>query len=81
MLSYEVYMNYPKAGGRRVAIVNPPDMLWEATLEEEIINPNTDQPQSPVFHGYSKSGNVTGPLIYANYGAREDFAYLKAPKH
>jgi len=74
--SYEVYLNYPKAGGRRVAILDPPDMLWEAALEEEITNPNTDQSQSPVFHGYSKSGNVTGPLIYVNYGAREDFAYL-----
>lgn len=31
---------------------------------------------SEVFHGHSKSDNVTGPLIFANYGSREDFADL-----
>lgn len=38
----------------------------------------TDPPrqQTPVFHGHSRSGDVTGPLIYANYGSREDFKRL-----
>ena len=30
-----------------------------------------------VFHGHSKSGKAKGPLIYANYGSREDFKRLK----
>lgn len=30
-----------------------------------------------VFHGHSKSGKVKGPLIYANYGSRQDFERLK----
>lgn len=30
-----------------------------------------------VFHGHSKSGTVKGPLIYANYGSREDFKRLE----
>ena len=30
-----------------------------------------------VFHGHSKSGEAKGPLIYANYGSREDFKRLK----
>ncbi len=33
--------------------------------------------QTMVFHGHSKSGKVEGPLIYANYGSREDFERLK----
>ena len=30
-----------------------------------------------VFHGHSKSGKAKGPLIYANYGSREDFKRLE----
>ena len=29
-----------------------------------------------VFHGHSRSGEARGPLIYANYGSREDFMRL-----
>lgn len=29
-----------------------------------------------VFHGHSRSGTVKGPLVYANYGSREDFKRL-----
>ncbi|KAF2837718.1 putative glutamate carboxypeptidase Tre2 [Patellaria atrata CBS 101060] len=76
---YAVYLNYPKEGGRRVAIIDPPELAWEAKIEEEsvYINPTPQQKQTMVFHGHSKSGNVKGPLIYANYGSREDFKLLK----
>ncbi|KAF2872083.1 hypothetical protein BDV95DRAFT_34409 [Massariosphaeria phaeospora] len=71
---YFVYMNYPKEGGRRVAIVDPPDKAWEAKLEE---NPQVHKAMTAAFHGLSASGNVTGPLIYANYGDAKDFKRLK----
>ncbi|KAJ5674151.1 hypothetical protein N7462_009590 [Penicillium macrosclerotiorum] len=66
---FQVYLNYPRDDGRKVAIVDPPHLVWEATLEE-------NGAQYPVFHGHSKSGNVTGPLVYANFGSREDFQLL-----
>lgn len=66
---FQVYLNYPRDDGRKVAIVDPPHLAWEAMLEE-------NEAQYPVFHGHSKSGNVTGPLVYANYGSREDFKHL-----
>lgn len=69
MEEFEVYLNYPQSDGRRVAIVDPPDLAWEASLEE-------GDEQTPVFHGHSKSGNVTGHLVYANYGSRADFEML-----
>ncbi|KAF3918939.1 hypothetical protein ABW20_dc0106858 [Dactylellina cionopaga] len=78
---YEVYLNYPfnDGKGRRVAIVDPPEMRWEATLEEQHFDTSkTPGKITPVFHGYSKSGNVTGHLVYANYGSRQDFEFLKA---
>jgi hypothetical protein len=72
---FEVYLNYPKKDGRRISIVSPPEKVWEAKLEEEKVYKDRDQ--SYVFHGLSKSGNVTGPLVYANFGSREDFQNLK----
>lgn len=66
---FQVYLNYPRDDGRKVAIVDPPHLVWEATLEE-------NDARVPTFHGHSKSGNVTGPLVYANFGSREDFQLL-----
>ncbi|KAJ5590820.1 hypothetical protein N7450_004792 [Penicillium hetheringtonii] len=66
---FQVYLNYPREDGRKLAIIDPPQQVWEATLEE-------NDSDTPVFHGHSKSGNVTGPLVYANFGAREDFQLL-----
>lgn len=69
---YFVYLNYPKKGGRRVAIVDPPEKAWEAKLEEDSTY-DPPRPQTQTFHGLSASGNVTGPLIYVNYGHKKDF--------
>lgn len=74
---FDVYLNYPEEGGRRVAIVEPPEMAWEALIEEKSAYSDPSREQTLVFHGHSRSGNVTGPLIYANYGSREDFERLK----
>ena len=68
---FDVYLNYPKTGGRKVAIVNPPELAWEAKIEE-------DEEQYPAFHGHSKSGSAKGHLVYANYGSKEDFEKLEA---
>ncbi|KAI4144276.1 MAG: hypothetical protein LQ341_002675 [Variospora aurantia] len=75
---FDVYLNYPKQGGRRVAIIDPPELAWEAKIEEELAYPpEFEAQQTMVFHGHSKTGNVTGPLIYANFGSRQDFQDLK----
>ena len=74
---FDVYLNYPKKGGRRVAIIDPPKMAWEAKIEEESAYVGPSREQTLVFHGHSRSGTVTGPLIYANYGSREDFKMLQ----
>ncbi|PVH93006.1 Zn-dependent exopeptidase [Periconia macrospinosa] len=72
---YFVYMNYPRKDGRRVAIVDPPEKAWQAKLEEgSPYDPR--KPQTESFHGFSRSGNVTGPLIYVNYGDKKDFKAL-----
>ncbi|OLN88326.1 putative glutamate carboxypeptidase-like protein 1 [Colletotrichum chlorophyti] len=74
---YYVYLNYPKAGGRAVEILGDDGKAkWHAKLEEEEVGGETAGHQTYVFHGLSKSGDVKGPLIYANYGARSDFKKL-----
>ena len=75
---YEVYLNYADRKGRRVAIVEPASMKWEAKLEEPDLykDKNRKGKQTPAFYGLSKSGSATGPLVYANSGSPEDFAYL-----
>jgi N-acetylated-alpha-linked acidic dipeptidase len=76
MDEYQVYLNYPKKDGRRVAIVEPQELRWEARLEEEPVYPLSEgasKENSLVFHGHSKSGTVTGPLIYCNYGSRDEY--------
>ncbi|KAF8460373.1 hypothetical protein BDZ91DRAFT_777420 [Kalaharituber pfeilii] len=72
---YEVFLNYPKNDGRRVAIVEPKNLAWEASLEEPQ-PPGMKQPPH-IFHGYAKSGDVTGRLMYAHYGRPEDYAALQ----
>ena len=72
---FEVYLNYPTKDGRSVSITSPPEKAWIAQIEEE--KAYQDRQQSLVFHGHSKSGTVSGPLVYANYGSREDFDTLK----
>jgi hypothetical protein len=75
---YEVYLNYPKAGGRAVEILGADGKAtWSARLEEEDAGGRTAGHQTYVFHGHSKAGEVKGPLVYANYGSREDFELLK----
>ncbi|KAI1485615.1 peptidase-like protein [Biscogniauxia mediterranea] len=75
---YYVYLNYPKAGGRAVEIMSEDGnkAVWAAALEEPDVGGETAGRQTFVFHGHSKAGDVRGPLIYANYGSREDFKKL-----
>lgn len=75
---YHVYLNYPTPGGRAVQIMSEDGKkaVWSAKLEEEEVGGETAGRQTFVFHGHSKSGDVKGPLIYANYGSREDFKRL-----
>ncbi|KAH6616445.1 hypothetical protein C7974DRAFT_365760 [Boeremia exigua] len=72
---YWVYMNYPKKGGRRVEIVDPPEKRWKAKLDEPAVY-NPPKAQTPAFHAMSASGNVQGPLIYVNYCDKKDFKRL-----
>ncbi|KAL7921761.1 hypothetical protein ACQKWADRAFT_294374 [Trichoderma austrokoningii] len=76
---YYVYLNYPREGGRAVQIMDEKgeNAIWTAALEEVERGGETAGKQTPAFHGHSKAGDVKGPLIYANYGSREDYQKIK----
>lgn len=74
---FGVYLNYPKVDGRAVELLAANGTVqWTAKIEEEQAYTNPPRQQTLVFHGHSKTGDVKGPLIYANYGSREDFKRL-----
>ncbi|KAJ1963683.1 Vacuolar protein sorting-associated protein 70 [Dispira parvispora] len=76
---YQPLLNYPQQ--QRLAIVEPPELAFEADLHEPVVDEDpTSHLQAeipPAFHGYSASGNVTAAVIYANYGSPEDYRQLQ----
>ncbi|KAK0630117.1 hypothetical protein B0T17DRAFT_490733 [Bombardia bombarda] len=86
IVAYDVYLNYPV--DHRLALLEKHEdgndtsawkVAFEASLTEDILeeDPTSGLPESvPTFHGYSASGNVTGPVVYVNYGTYQDFEDL-----
>jgi len=75
---YEVLLNYPVS--HRLALMEGEDVEYEAELREDVIpeDPTSADPDAvPTFHGYSANGNVTGELVYANFGHIDDFRLLE----
>jgi N-acetylated-alpha-linked acidic dipeptidase len=75
---YEVLLNYPVS--HRLALLGEDGIKFEASLREDAIpeDPTSVDPDVvPTFHGYSANGNVTGELVYANFGHINDFRLLE----
>ena len=77
MEEFGVYLNYPKEGGRKVEILaDDGSVTWSAKVDEDAVYTDPPRAQTPAFHAHSRSGDVVGPLIYANYGSKSDFKTL-----
>ena len=75
--TFEPLLPYPTA--RSLEMVAP--LRFRAGLSEPAIHgdPDTaDAGQLPTFNAYSASGDVTAPLVYANFGTRGDYEALRA---
>lgn len=75
---YEVLLNYPVY--HRLALLDDDTVEYEAELREDVIpeDPTSHNPDEvATFHGYSANGNVTGQLVYANFGHINDFRTLE----
>src|SRR5436190_8153161 len=70
---------FPTPTGRLLELLEP--TRFTAKLEEPVepADPTSDQKgeQLPIFNAYSIDGDVTGPLVYVNYGRPEDYEVLE----
>ncbi len=70
---------FPTPKERAVELVAP--VKYVAKLEEPVlaIDPTTNQKseQLPTYNAYSIDGDVTGPVVYVNYGAPDDYTQLE----
>jgi N-acetylated-alpha-linked acidic dipeptidase len=74
---YDVWLNYPKAPAVLELITAKRQRL---NVNEAVVSkdPSTSNPKiTPLFNGYSASGDVTAPVVYANYGLPNDYDDLK----
>src|SRR5580692_312746 len=69
---------FPTPKSRKLELLGPEK--FEATLDEPVVkvDPTSDQKkeQLPTYNAYSRDGDVTGPLVYVNYGRPEDYEVL-----
>ncbi|HEV8234787.1 MAG TPA: PA domain-containing protein, partial [Gemmatimonadaceae bacterium] len=72
--AYDVWMPHPTAV--HVARVSPQPR--ELSLAEPVVadDPTSKLTQYPTVNGYSGQGDVTGDVVYVNYGLIEDYAQL-----
>ncbi|TMW68937.1 hypothetical protein Poli38472_001093 [Pythium oligandrum] len=66
---------------RRVAITAPANAVRELNLTEARVEDDactTNEDALPPFLAYSASGNVSGSVVYVNYGRPEDYDWLIA---
>jgi len=74
---YQVWLNYPKTDPI-VELVAPRRerlSVREAILKEDPTSSN--RKITPLFNGYAATGDVTAPLVYANYGLPPDYEALE----
>ena len=72
---FEALLPYPTV--RQVEVVGPKP--FTATLKEPAVpaDPDSgDANQLPTFNAYAASGDVTGEVVYANFGVPEDYEWL-----
>jgi N-acetylated-alpha-linked acidic dipeptidase len=74
--TFDVLFPTPKV--RVVELLQP--TVFRASLQEPAVagDPTSGQSdeQLPTYNAYSADGDVTAPLIYVNYGSREDYEQL-----
>ena len=72
--SYDIWMPHPT--DVRVWRVAPEPRALKLAEPAVSDDPTSAQPQYPTVNGYSGQGDVTGEVVYVNYGLIEDYAQL-----
>ncbi|MBV9781128.1 MAG: M28 family peptidase [Acidobacteriaceae bacterium] len=72
---FEALMPYPTA--RQVEVLEPKP--YTAKLKEPVVpqDPNSgDAHQLPTYNAYAATGDVTGEVVYVNFGVPDDYEWL-----
>ncbi|MFL5614314.1 MAG: M20/M25/M40 family metallo-hydrolase [Gemmatimonadaceae bacterium] len=72
--SYDIWMPHPTEVG--VWRVSPQPLALKLAEPAVPNDPTSALPQYPTVNGYSGQGDVTGEVVYVNYGLIEDYAQL-----
>src|SRR5438270_283193 len=69
---------FPTPKERRVELVAPTKFVAKLQEPALAIDPTSNQrsEQLPTYNAYSGDGDVTAPLVYVNFGMREDYELL-----
>ena len=79
IVPYKVYLNLPKSVHLEAKDATGKVLMTGPTPEHVEGDPYQADPRvTPGFNGSSASGDVTAPVVYANYGRLEDFEHLDA---
>lgn len=76
---HELRVLLPEVGEAEVEVIDPAGARIALPLEEPPIesDPDTSHPAlTRAWNAWSASGDVTAPVVYANYGRKEDFERL-----
>jgi N-acetylated-alpha-linked acidic dipeptidase len=70
---------FPTPKERLVELVAPTKYVAKLQEPALAVDPTSNQQkeQLPTYNAYSADGDVTGPLVYVNYGMREDYEKLE----
>ena len=70
---------FPTPKERLVELVAPTKFVAKLQEPAVAVDPTSNQQkeQLPTYNAYSADGDVTGPLVYVNYGMREDYEKLE----
>ncbi|MBV9759137.1 MAG: M28 family peptidase [Acidobacteriaceae bacterium] len=72
---FEALMPYPTA--RQVEVLGPKRYVAKLKEPAVSVDPTSGQAnQLPTYNAYAASGDVTGQVVYANFGIPEDYEWL-----
>ena len=74
--AYDIYM--PVAPGESIVEIIAPERISLPVSEAAVDEFAGHSRATPGWNAYSGSGDVTGEVVYANYGTKEDFEKLAA---
>lgn len=75
-----MYLSYPNQTAGSFELLDGDKVVYSASMTEDSMysGDSSQIHQQPIpYHAFSKAGTAEGPLIYVNYGTRDDLEYLK----